>query len=188
MITYFDICNFVLLLLASGVAIRNAVRSRLAIRLFWALLAASFGLWALVPGAWLASVALHGKMPEKVFDNPPLFLHIVFMIAAVASRPHLRSPSRRPYRATLNFLVLLLFWVFAYAFYLLPFQFGSHGPVTILRFEAIFFVENALLLAVLGRLIFRSQSAMEVDLSPPVRSFCPLRDLFPAHLASWTGP
>ncbi len=158
MITYFDICNFVLLLLASGVAIRNAVRSRLAIRLFWALLAASFGLWALVPGAWLASVALHGKMPEKVFDNPPLFLHIVFMIAAVASRPHLRSPSRRPYRATLNFLVLLFVWVFAYAFYLLPFQFGSDGPVTILRFEAIFFVENALLLAVLGRLIFYSQS------------------------------
>ena len=158
MITYFDICNFVLLLLAGGVAIRNAVRSRLAIRLFWAFLAAAFGLWALVPGAWLASVVLHGRMPEFFFDNPPLFLHIVFMIAAVASRPHLRSPSRRPYRATLNFLVLLFVWVFAYAFYLLPFQYRSHGPVTILRFGSIYLVENALLLAILGRLIFRSQS------------------------------
>ena len=158
MITYFDICNLVLLLLATGVAIRNAVRSRLAIRLFWAFLAAAFGVWALVPGAWLASVALHGKMPEFLFDNPPLFLHIVFMIAAVASRPHLRSPSRRPYRATLNFLVLLFVCVFAYAFYLFPYQYGSHGPVTILRFEAIFFVENALLLVILGRLIFCSQS------------------------------
>jgi PAS domain S-box-containing protein len=159
LITYGDICNFALLLLASGVAIRNAVRSRLAIRLFWAFLAAAFGLWALVPGAWLASVALHGKMPEFLFDNPPLFLHIVFMIAAVASRPHLRSANRRPYRATLNFLVLLFIWVFAYAFYLMPYQYGSHGTVTILRFEAIFFVENVLLLAILGRLIFRSQSA-----------------------------
>ncbi len=159
MITYVDICNFVLLLLATGVALRNAVRSRLAIRLFWAFLAAAFGLWALVPGAWLASDALRGKMPEFLFDNPPLFLHIVFIIAAVASRPHLRSPSRRPYRATLNFLVLLFVWVFAYAFYLLPFQYGSHGPVTILRFGTIYFVENALLLAILGRLIFRSRSS-----------------------------
>ena len=159
MITYFDICNLVLLLLACGVAIRNAVRSRLSIRLFWAFLAAAFGLWALVPGAWLASAALHGKMPEFFFDNPPLFLHVVFMIAAVASRPHLRSPSRRPYRTTLNFLVLLFFSVFAYAFYLIPYQYGSHGAVTILRFEDIFFVENVLLLAVLGGLILRSQSA-----------------------------
>jgi len=158
LITYFDICNFVLLFLACGVAFRNAVKSRLAIRLFWAFLAAAFGMWGLVPGAWLASMALHGKMPEFLFDNPPLFLHIVLMIAAVASRPHLRSASRRPYRATLNFLVLLFVWVFAYAFYLFPYQYGSQGPVTILRFEAIFFVENAFLLAILGRLIFRSQS------------------------------
>ena len=158
LVAYYDISYFVLLLLTCGVAIRNALRSRQAVRLFWSFLAAAFGLWALVPGAWFNSVVLHGRIPEFLFDNPPLFLHIVFMIAAVAARPHLQLPSRRPYRATLNFLILLFVWVFAYAFYLFPYQYGHQATSMILRFEALYFIENVLLLGILGRLIFRSQS------------------------------
>jgi PAS domain S-box-containing protein len=157
LVAYCDISYLVLLLLASGFAIRNAVLSGQAIRLFWSFLAAAFGIWALVPGSWFNSVVLHGRIPAFLFDNPPLFLHIVLMIAAVASRPHLKLPSRRPYRATLNFLILLFVWVFAYAFYLIPYQYGNQGTAMILRFEVLYFIENVLLLAILGRLIFRSQ-------------------------------
>jgi len=157
LVAYCDINYFVLLLLASGVALRNAVRSRQSIRLFWSFFAAAFGIWALVPGSWFNSVVLHGKIPAFLLVNPPLFLHIVLLIAAMASRPHLKLPGRRPYRTTLNFLILLFVWVFAYAFYLFPYQYGNQGTVMILRFEAIYFVENGLLLAILGRLVFRSQ-------------------------------
>ncbi|MGD0647911.1 MAG: PAS domain-containing protein [Acidobacteriaceae bacterium] len=157
LVAYCEISYLILLLLASGVAIRNAVQSRQATRLFWSLLGAAFGLWALVPGSWFNSVILHGRIPAFLFDNPPLFLHIVLIIAAVASRPHLKLPSRRPYRATLNFLLLLFVWVFAYAFYLFPYQYGNEGAAMILRFEAIYFIENGVLVAILGRLIFRSQ-------------------------------
>ena len=157
LVAYCDISYLVLLLLASGVALRNAVQSRHAIRLFWSFLSAAFGTWALVPGSWFNSVVLHGRIPAFLLVNPPLFLHIVLLIAAIASRPHLKLPGRRPYRTTLNFLILLFVWVFAYAFYLFPYQYGNQGTVMILRFEAIYFVENGLLLAILGRLIFRSQ-------------------------------
>jgi PAS domain S-box-containing protein len=157
-VAYYDISCFVLLLLACVVAIWNAMQSRQAIRLFWSFLAVAFGLWALVPGSWFNGVVLHGRIPEFLFDNPPLFLHIVFMIAAVASRPHLQVPSRRPYRTTLNFLILLFVWVFAYMFFLFPYEYGARGTVLILHFEAVYFGENLLLLAILGRLIFRSQS------------------------------
>ena len=157
LVAYSDISYFVLLLLASGAAIRNAVRSRQATRLFWSFLAAAFGAWAVVPGGWFNRLVLHGRIPEFLFANPPLFLHIVLMIAAVASRPHLKLPSRRPYRSTLNFFLLLFVWVFAYAFYLFPYQYASQGRAMSLRFEAIYFVENGVLLAILGGLIFRSQ-------------------------------
>jgi PAS domain S-box-containing protein len=157
LVAYCEISYLVLLLLASGAAIRNAVQSKHATRLFWSFLGAAFGVWALVPGAWFNSVVLHGRIPAFLLDNPPLFLHTVLMIAAVAFRPHLKLPSRRPYRATLNFLLLLFVWVFAYAFFLFPYQYGNEGTAMILRFEAIYFIENGFLLVILGRLIFRSQ-------------------------------
>ncbi len=143
--------------MASGVAAVNAVQNRQTIRLFWLFLAAAYGLWALVPCSWFYNVVLHGKIPAFLFDNPPLFLHIVLMIAAVASRPHLRLPGHRPYRTTFNFLVLLFVWVFAYAYLLFPYEYGSQASAMILRFESLYFTENLLLLGVLGMLIYRSQ-------------------------------
>jgi len=156
LVASFDIGYLVLLLLASAASIRNAVQSRHAPRLFWSFLGAAFGLWALVPYGWFNRMVLHGGIPSYLFANPPLFLHIVLMIAAVASRPHLKLPSRRPYRSTLNFLLLLFVWVFAYAFYLFPYQYANQGTGMALRFEEIYFVENGLLLAILVWLVFRA--------------------------------
>ncbi len=156
LVAYCDISYLVLLLLASGVAVRNAVQSTQATRLFWSFLGAAFVVWALVPGGWFNRGVLHGEIPSFLFANPPLFLHIVLMIAAIASRPHLKLPSRRPYRSTLNFLILLFVWVFAYMFYLFPYQYGDGGVGMMLRFEALYFVENAIFLIILGGLIFQA--------------------------------
>src|SRR5579863_2009796 len=157
LVAFCEITYLLLLLLATGVAAVNAVQSRQTIRLFWMFLAGAFGLWALVPCSWFYSVVWHGKIPAFLFENPPLFLHIVLMIAAVASRPHLRLPTHRPYRTIFNFLVLLFVWVFAYSYLLFPYQYGSQATTMILRFEGLYFTENLLLLGVLGMVIFRSQ-------------------------------
>lgn len=157
LVAYCEISYLLLLLMASGVAALNAVRNRQAIRLFWSFLAVAYGLWALVPCSWLYNVVLHGKIPAFLFDSPPLFLHIVLMIAAAVSRPHLRLRTHRPYRATLNFLLLLFVWVFAYAYLLFPYQYGPQASAMILRSEGLYFTENLFLLGVLGMLIFRSQ-------------------------------
>jgi PAS domain S-box-containing protein len=161
LVGYCEISYLVLLLLASGVALRNAIQNKQAIRLFWSFLAVALAVWALAPCSWLNSFVLHGRIPEFLFDNPPLFLHIVFIIAAVASRPHLRLPSQRPYRTTFNLLILLFVWVFAYAFFLFPYEYGAQGAAMILRFEAVYFGENLVLLAILIRLISRSQFPWE---------------------------
>ena len=125
LVAYCEISYFILLVLACGVAIRNAVRSRRAARLFWSFLAAAFGMWALVLGRLVQQCGAARQNSCIPVRQHSLFLHIVLMIAAVASRPHLKLPSRRPYRATLNFLLLLFVWVFAYAFFLFPYQYGT---------------------------------------------------------------
>ena len=157
LVAYCEISYLILLLMASGVAAWNAIQNRQTIRLFWLFLAAAYGLWALVPFSWFYNVVLYGKIPAFLFDNPPLFLHVVLISAAVVSRPHLKLSSHRPYRATLNFLILLFVWVFAYAYLLFPYQYGSHASAMILRFEGLYFMENLLLLGVLATLIYRSQ-------------------------------
>jgi PAS domain S-box-containing protein len=154
---YCEISYFLLLLTASGVAARNAFRNRQTIRLFWAFLSTSFALWALVPCAWFSYLVLQGKVPGFLLETFPSFLHIVMLVAAVIARPHLKLRSQRPYRSTLNFLVLLFVWVFTYAYFLFPYEYGSQAGATILHYEGFYFGENVFLLILLGLLAFRSQ-------------------------------
>jgi PAS domain S-box-containing protein len=157
-VIYGSAIHFLPLLLATGVATLNAVQNGQSIRLFWAFLAASFGLWALNPLAWIYYEMVFGKdRPDFLFGSTPLFLHTVLMIAAVAARPHLRLSRNRPYRTTLSFLTVLFFWVFLYAFTFFPYKYGTLASPTILRFQAFYLSENLLLLAALGVLIFRAK-------------------------------
>ena len=148
---YSNISYFLLMLVATGVATGNAVRSKEAVRLFWSFVAASCTLWALSTWLWVYSI-LHARtslVPDVSWSDPPLFLHVVFLMAAVVTRPHLRS-SRKLYRTTLDFLLLLFSWVFIYAFLQLPYR---HSGVELGRYAILYFAENIVLLAALGRVM-----------------------------------
>jgi PAS domain S-box-containing protein len=95
--------------------------------------------------------------PATLGPAIPLALHIVFMIAAAASRPHLKLLPHRRYRTTLSFLLLLFFWVFAYAFLWVPHSYTEWSVAFFLRGQTLYLVENFLLLIVLGVLIVRAQ-------------------------------
>ena len=153
---YNSVVYFFVLLFAAGAAARNAFQSRQSIRLFWSFLAAGFGLWALNPLSWVYCVLVLGQeYPSGAIFPVPLFLHIVLLIAAIAVRPHLKTVSERPHRTTANFLLLLFFWVFLYAYFVLPFR---HAPLFLreIRFEAFYFPENLFLIAALGVLALRA--------------------------------
>jgi PAS domain S-box-containing protein len=158
LIVYNNGLYFLVLLLATGIAARNAIRGSQSGRLFWSLLAAGMGLWGINPLSWIyCSVVAGQDYPEPAVFSFPLFLHIVLLLAAAAARPHLKTARGRAYRTTLNFLLLLFFWVFLYAFLMLPFL---RAPVGILelRFEGLYFAENLFLLAALGFLAYRTHA------------------------------
>lgn len=105
-----DILYFLLLLLATGIVTLNAVRSGQSVRLFWSFLALSCSLWALNAWGWVYYVAIMGKeYPDFLLSAGSVYLHLVFLIAAVASRPHLKLSRVKPYQTTLNLLLLLFF-------------------------------------------------------------------------------
>lgn len=137
---------FLLIMLAAGIASLNAVRSRQAIRLFWAFLAASFALWAISTWVWIYYLVwLRASTQNPSMTDPPLFLHIVLVMAAVAVRPHLKPSAQKPYQVTVDFLLLLYFWVFVYAYIQLPYPHTNSE----LQFILLYSPANAVLLVLL---------------------------------------
>ena len=154
------VVQLILLLFAAVIAGMNAARSRRAIRLFWALLGAALGMWALNLWFWTYYVVwLRSSAPDYSKTVLPLFLHIVLIIAAVAVRPHLKRPNQNPYRATFDFLLLLFFWVFLYAFLQLPYE---HTKVELGYFLLLYYVPNVVLLVFLGWLMSRAHPPWKV--------------------------
>jgi len=156
LLSYGSISYFLLLLLATGFAIRNGIQNTLGSRPFWVLLAVGYTLWVLDQWIFLYhEFGLHTEVPDNSIADPVLFLHIVPLMAAAAlSIPNLSTP--RPHRVLLNFLLLLFFWSFLYFYAVFPYQYLFSNTTTYaLRFDILYLVENVTLVAVVAILSLR---------------------------------
>jgi PAS domain S-box-containing protein len=154
---YSTLSYFFILLLATGAAALNAYRSNRESRLFWSFVAAGCGVWSVVGWDWIYSEVLHKSVLDSRQLAQPLFLHIVPLMAAAATCPHWRQSGPKLYRTTLNFLLLLFFWVFFYAYFVLPYV---SVDLTIFnrRFGPVYIVENVALVIALAVVVTRAQS------------------------------
>jgi signal transduction histidine kinase len=145
--------GYFLLTLAVGVPmLANAWSERGANRRFWALMGSGCLLWACNQGAWVYfEVLRHVTFPDPSFMDLFLFLHLVPMIAAVGLRPH-RSEGGQKFRVgALDFLLLLVWWVFLYAFVVFPSQYVVLDVAAYDRsFGPLYSVESGMLVVVLG--------------------------------------
>ncbi len=121
-------------------------------RRFWALMGSGCILWACHQAGWVyCEVVRRTTVPNPWFMNAFLFLHLIPMIAAVGLRPH-QSESERKFRlGTLDFLLLLVWWVFLFAFVVFPSQYISVNVAQYDRnYNLLYLVESGVLLLVLG--------------------------------------
>ena len=65
------------------------------------------------------------QLPDPCIGDIILFVHIATFIAAVACRPHRPASDRKILLDTFNFLMLLIWWIFLYAFIVFPDQYVS---------------------------------------------------------------
>jgi PAS domain S-box-containing protein len=173
LLSYSGISYFLLLLLATGFAIRNGIRRTFGSRPFWVFLAIAYGLWALNQGLKLYyELGRHMDAPDNSIADPVLFLHIVLLMAAVATLPHRNIFDRKPYRAILNTLLLyhailntlllLFFWGFLYGYIVFPYQYlflSSATPSSYgVRFDILYLLENLALVLAVGILTLRVQA------------------------------
>ena len=156
-----DVTQFLLVAFAAILMVSNAVCSQGQTRGFWLLMAAGCCLWATSLGAWtFFEVLRRREVPEPFFGDVILFIHIVPFMAAVALRPHRPPEEKKLYFSTLNFLMLLIWWLFLYAFAVFPNQYVLLNSTTYNQnYDLLYLFENLVLLVVLGLLTTNVQGS-----------------------------
>lgn len=121
-------------------------------RWFWFLMAFGAALVATNLTAWLYYEVITGREPPNPFwADIPLFLQPVPMMAAAALRPGSRQREQKFLLSSLNFLILLLWWIYLYMFLVYPNEYIVFDPVLYNLFNTpLFVVEFATLMVVMG--------------------------------------
>jgi signal transduction histidine kinase len=137
---------------AGTVMLANAFAGVRLERRFWGLMAFGFFLWSFNQAAWsYREGLLHLAIPDPYFADIVLFFHLVPIMAAIGWRPDLTRAESRSHLSTLNFLMLLVWWIFLYAFIVFPHQYVVlNVPAYDSYYENLYHLEKLLLLAVLG--------------------------------------
>ncbi|MFZ0734569.1 MAG: ATP-binding protein [Candidatus Sulfotelmatobacter sp.] len=147
-----DLAGLALMLVAAGASLSNALSRPGPQRSFWTLIALGLSLWVSNQMAWCYfEIFRHREIPDPFFFDIILFFHVVPMIAAVAWRPDILKKRSRIHLSLINFLMLLGWWIFLYAFVVFPYQYVDlNVRVYNIYYDALFLAENILLIAVLA--------------------------------------
>jgi signal transduction histidine kinase len=160
LLAFGDIAQFSLLFIAFLLMVANAFSTRGQTRLFWGLMATGCLLWSANLSLWtLYEVIWRRALPEPFIGDVILFVHVVPFMAAVALRPH-QSEEKKLYFSTLNFLMLLVWWVFLYAFIVFPDEYVAlNVAVYSPHYDLLYLVENLAFLFVLGILAWNTRGS-----------------------------
>ena len=119
-----DVIEFLLMLSALLVFLVNASVSPRPTRLFWMLMAAGWGVTLVAQAMWMYfDLVLRKEAPNPFVGDILLFLCNIPFLAALLLQPHLDPVQGRESRGTVDFLLLLLWWLNLYLFFVVPWQY-----------------------------------------------------------------
>ena len=130
-------------------------------RMFWGLMGLGLGMWCVMQLMWAyVEVYQRHEAPNPFFGDVVLFLHIVPMMAAVAIQPHVQQDDRTVRVGSLDFGLLLTWWLFLYLFVVIPWQYVHPAENVYGRsFDLLYVFEELVLVAGLWMVWRRSRGA-----------------------------
>ena len=121
-----DIVQCLVPLLAVTVLLWNASSSEWRKNLFWTMLATGCALWMFGQLVWTyMEVGRHEAVPNPFIGDVVFFLHVVPMFVALAMAPHAGKSDLNLRLSLLDSALLLVWWLFLYAFAVIPWQYVS---------------------------------------------------------------
>ncbi len=151
-----NLCQTALLLALFALMVVNTARTHSRTRYFWGSMAIGAGLWAAATLLWVwYEVLLRRPVPLAFPGDVLFFVHVVPMMGALAARAHVKA-SRRLEFVTLDFSLLLLWWVYLYGFLVFPWQYVVPDDSQYsFNFILLYFIESLALIGALAWLTVR---------------------------------
>ena len=161
-----DILQNLVLLSATIAFFLNVRASSPKTQLFWALMGFGLAMWLASQVMWTyMEVILRQEAPNPFIGDVVLFLHVVPMMAAVAIQPHVQNADHRPNRAgTLDFALLVTWWLFLYLFVVIPWQYVHPAEIVYGRSFDLLYVSEELVLAAGLLLVWRRSRGVWRDI------------------------
>jgi diguanylate cyclase (GGDEF)-like protein len=121
-----DLTQFALLLCATLAILSNIRTSYKRAQLFWTLMAFGCGMWLCTHVLWTYfEVYLRQDTPNPFVGDVVLFLHVVPMMAALVVQPHIQRNDHSLRLVSIDFFLLLTWWLYLYLFIVIPWQYVS---------------------------------------------------------------
>jgi diguanylate cyclase (GGDEF)-like protein len=156
-----DLTQCALLLCATLTIVWNIATSNKKAQFFWTLMALGCGMWLGSQVLWTYfEVYLRQEVPNPFVGDVILFLHVVPMMAALALQPHVQRNDHSLRLVSLDFLLLLTWWLYLYLFIVIPWQYvspdeGIYGA----SFDLVYACEQVVLILGAGLIWKRSQGS-----------------------------
>jgi len=148
-----------LLLLSGTLALVPVIRQSTGrARIFWLLMSLGTAFWLLYQAMWCYfEVILRTDVPNLFPGDLVLFVHLVPMIAATALQPHAPQDQRSSRLGSLDFVMLLIWWLYLYLITLIPWQYVYPDAATYEHnLNVVYLIEKVALLGILSVLCLRS--------------------------------
>ncbi len=154
LITFGNVMQCIVPLFASAGLLMNATSPHWRRNVFWMLLALGCTLWLAGQLLWTYyEVHLGQQTPTPFIGDVIFFLHTVPLIGALALRPDTQRLDASFRVAYLDFLFLLLWWIYLYLFIVIPWQYIQIDEARYdISYDVLSFVERAVFAS--GLIIF----------------------------------
>jgi signal transduction histidine kinase len=153
-----DIIQCFLLLFAALSCLPSVIRTAGRTRLFWMLMGFGLGSWLLYQFLWTyIEVVRRSEVPNLFVGDVIVFLHFVPMIAALALQPDVQQEERELRLGSLDFALLLLWWVYLYFYSVIPWQYVNANETAYFHnLNLAYLLEKVAFLAGVAILWYRS--------------------------------
>jgi signal transduction histidine kinase len=151
-------------LLANAGLLLNAGTPHWRRNIFWMLLATGCTLWMIGQFQWTYyEVYEHQRMPVVYSADIVFFLKGIPIMAALALQPHRKRGEMRLQFGYLNFVLLLTWWTFVYAFVVFPWMYATPSEAQYnYNYDVVSNVQNMVIVIGLGVLWLKAKGAWRV--------------------------